>query len=60
MLPTTKQIRYAMYLAKRMCVDTPDEFTREAYSEFISYWKPIVQQEDDDMNEPSEWQMQYY
>ena len=57
--PTDKQIRYAEYLAQRMCQDLPKEFTKQAYSEFISKWKPIVQQEDMGMNEPNAWQMQY-
>ena len=59
MKPTEKQIEYAEYLAKRMCVELPSEFTKKAYSEFISKWKPIVKHEDDDMNEPTAWQMKY-
>ena len=59
MKPTEKQIEYAGYLAKRMCVDLPKEFTKQAYSDFISKWKPIVKHEDDGMNEPDAWQMQY-
>ena len=57
--PTEKQIEYAKYLAKRACQELPTEFTKQAYSEFISKWKPIVKKEDDEMNEPSSWQMQY-
>lgn len=59
MMPTEKQIEYAKYLAKRMCVDLPTEFTKQAYSDFISYWKPIVKHEDDGMNEPGAWGLQY-
>ena len=43
---------YAKYLAARMCQKLPEEFTKEAYSEFIDKWKPIVKSEDDAMNEP--------
>ena len=57
--PTVKQIEYAKYLAKRMCVSLPEERTKNAYSEFISKWKPVVKHEDDAMNEPNAWQMQY-
>lgn len=57
--PTEKQIKYAEYLARRMCIELPKENTKQAYSEFISKWKPAVQQEDLGMNEPDEWQMQY-
>ena len=57
--PSTKQVEYARYLAKRMCVSLPDEYTKDAYSAFISKWKPVVKHEDDAMNEPSEWQLQY-
>ena len=59
MKPTDKQIDYAKYLTKRMCVDLPSEYTKEAYSEFISKWKPVVKHEDDAMNEPDAWQLQY-
>lgn len=59
MIPTDKQVAYAAYLAKRMCQELPEEFTKEAYSEFISKWKPIVKQEDDAMNEPSGWGLKY-
>ena len=59
MEPTQKQIEYAKYLAERMCVELPMEFTKGAYSEFISKWKPVVKHEDDGMNEPNAWQMQY-
>lgn len=57
--PTQKQVEYAEYLAQRMCQELPTEDTKQAYSEFISKWKPVVKHEDDAMNEPSEWQMQY-
>ena len=57
--PTKKQIEYAQYLAERMCQDLPKEYTKNAYSEFISKWKPIVKHEDDGMNEPNAWQMAY-
>ncbi len=57
--PTVKQIEYAKYLADRMGENLPTEFTKEAYSKFISKWKPAVQQEDERMNEPSTWQLQY-
>ena len=57
--PTQKQEEYAKYLAKRMCVELPKEYTKQAYSDFISYWKPIVQHEDDGMNQPSKWQLNY-
>lgn len=60
MEPTEKQIEYAKYLAKRMCQELPSEFTKKAYSEFISKWKPVVKEEDDAMNEPNEWQLKYY
>lgn len=53
MSPTDKQIEYAKYLAQRMCQELPKEYTKEAYSKFISKWKPIVKHEDDAMNEPS-------
>ena len=59
MAPTQKQIEYAKYLAERMCVELPAEYTREAYSEFISKWKPAVKAENDAMNEPNEWQLRY-
>jgi hypothetical protein len=59
MKPTEKQIEYAKYLAKRMCQELPKEFTKQAYSEFISKWKTAVQHEDMGMNEPDAWQMQY-
>lgn len=59
MKPTEKQIEYAKYLAERMCQDMPKEFTKDAYSEFITEWKPIVNHEDAGMNEPNAWQMQY-
>lgn len=59
MKPTEKQIKYAEYLAYRMCVNLPEEFTKQAYSDFISKWKPVVKHEDDGMNEPDSWQMQY-
>ena len=57
--PTDKQIKYAGYLAHRMCVPLPTEFTKAAYSEFISKMKPIVKAEDDAMNEPGPWGMAY-
>ena len=57
--PTQKQIDYAKYLANRMCQNLPDDFTNKAYSEFIDRWKPVVKREDDAMNEPDAWQMQY-
>lgn len=59
MEPTEKQIEYAKYLAKRVCQELPYEFTKKAYSEFISKWKPVVKEEDDAMNEPNEWQLKY-
>lgn len=59
MKPTIKQIEYAKYLAERMCVELPKEFTKNAYSDFIGKWKPVVQHEDKGMNEPNTWQMQY-
>lgn len=59
MNPTEKQIKYAKYLAQGMCVELPKENTKQAYSDFISKWKSIVQHEDMGMNEPSAWQMQY-
>ena len=59
MKPTEKQIAYAQYLAQRMCQELPKEYTKKAYSEFISKWKPIVKHEDDAMNEPNAWQMAY-
>jgi len=58
--PTQKQEEYAKYLAKRVCEDLPKEYTKTAYSDFISRWKPVVKAEDDAMNEPSAWQLQYY
>lgn len=57
--PTERQVEYARYLAKRMCQQLPTEFTKAAYSEFIDKWKPIVKQEDDDMNEPGAWGLSY-
>ena len=59
MKATEKQKQYASYLAKRMCQELPTKDTKEAYSDFISKWKPVVKREDDAMNEPSAWQMQY-
>lgn len=59
MVPTDKQKTYAAYLAERMCQELPKEYTKKAYSEFISKWKPIVKHEDDGMNEPSAWQTAY-
>ena len=59
MTPTKRQIEYAEYLAQRMCQDLPKEYTKQAYSDFISKWKPAVMEEDAEMNEPDEWQMQY-
>ena len=59
MKPTEKQIKYATYLAERMCEKLPMEFTKQEYSDFISKWKPVVQHEDEKMNEPDAWQMQY-
>ncbi len=56
---TEKQVKYAEYLAKRMGIELPQERTRKAYSEFISKWKPAVEEEDRGMNEPSAWQTQY-
>lgn len=56
---TEKQIKFAEYLAYRMSIELPHEKTKKAYSEFISKWKPVVQHEDNGMNEPSAWQMQY-
>ena len=58
--PTEKQEKYAKYLVDRMCVNLPIEYTKAAYSAFISRWKPVVKEEDDGMNEPSTWQMAYY
>ena len=57
--PTEKQIEYAKYLAKRMCQELPQEYSKKAYSDFISKWKPIVKAEDNGMNEPNGWQLQY-
>lgn len=59
MTPTKKQIEYAQHLAQRMCQDLPKEYTKQAYSNFISKWKPAVMAEDAGMNEPDAWQMQY-
>lgn len=56
---TPAQIKYATYLAERMCVELPKEKTKQAYSDFIAKWKPVVKHEDDAMNEPNAWQMQY-
>ena len=52
--PTEKQIQYAKYLSERMCEKLPSDFTKEAYSTFISQLKPIVDREDKGMNE-NEW-----
>ena len=57
--PTEKQIEYARYLSQRMCQDLPKDFTKQAYSDFISNLKPSVMAEDVEMNEPNAWQMQY-
>lgn len=59
MNPTEKQIKYAKYLAERMGRELPKEFTKQAYSDFISKWKPTVLEEDMGMNEPDAWRMQY-
>jgi hypothetical protein len=42
-----------------MCQELPKSFTKKAYSDFISKWKPAVLEEDKAMNESSAWQMQY-
>ena len=39
--PTEKQIRYAEFLANTLDLDLP-EFSKRAYSEFISTWKEHV------------------
>lgn len=57
--PTQKQVEYAQYLAKRTCMSLPSEYSKKAYSVFIDKVKPMVKHEDDAMNEPSAWQMQY-
>ena len=57
--PTEKQIEYARYLAQRMSQDLPKDFTKQAYSDFISKWKPAVMAEDAEMNESDARQMQY-
>ena len=58
--PTQKQVAYAKYLAERMREDLPKEYTKTAYSDFISRWAPVVKAEDDGMNAPSTaWQLQY-
>ena len=59
MAPTEKQVKYAKYLAERMDEDLPEEYTKEAYSDFIAKWKPAVMEEDAGMNAPDAWQMQY-
>ena len=59
MKPTEKQVEYAKYLAQRMGVELPKENTKQTYSDFISKWKLVVKHEDDAMNEPNAWQMQY-
>lgn len=59
MKPTEKQVEYAKYLAQRMGVELPKENTKQSYSDFISKWKSVVKHEDDAMNEPNAWQMQY-
>lgn len=59
MKPTEKQVECAKYLAQRMGVELPKENTKQSYSDFISKWKPAVKHEDDAMNEPNTWQMQY-
>ena len=59
MKPTEKQVEYAMYLAERMCQKLPSDYSKQAYSDFIDKWKPIVKAEDDGMNEPNAWQLQY-
>lgn len=56
---TEKQKEYAKYLAQRMRVELPKEKTKQAYSEFISKWRPAVESEDRAMNEQSAWKMQY-
>ena len=57
--PTAKQIEYANYLANRMGISLPEDHTKDAYSKFIDYWKPVVKHEDDAMNEPSGWALSY-
>ena len=59
MKPTEKQVEYAKYLSQRMGVELPKENTKQEYSDFISKWKLVVKHEDDAMNEPNAWQMQY-
>ena len=59
MKQTEKQVEYAKYLAQMMGVELTKENTKQSYSDFISKWKPVVKHEDDAMNEPNAWQMQY-
>lgn len=37
--PTQKQIEFVEAIADKLDLYLPDEFTKEAYSEFISVWK---------------------
>ena len=40
--PTEKQVKYAKHLSEKAGHPLPQEYTKKAYSEFISKWKPIV------------------
>ena len=40
--PTEKQVKYAKHLSEKAGHPLPQEYTKKAYSDFISKWKPIV------------------
>lgn len=36
--PTYRQIEFAEKIAETLCLDLPQDYTKEAYSDFISEW----------------------
>lgn len=52
MKPTEKQIEYAKYLAQRMGVHLSKEFTKQAYSEFISKMREVKEEQEPIFDKP--------
>lgn len=49
---TDRQVEYAKYLAEKLGQpELPKEVMKQAYSDFISWFKPMVKTEDDAMND---------
>lgn len=47
-----RQVEYAKYLAEKLGQpELPEEVMKQAYSDFISWFKPMVKAEDDAMND---------